>query len=83
MMACRLIGTKPLSEQMLEHCQLDPWEQTSVKFQSKFIYMCFIQQNLYENIVWKMAIVLSQPQCVNPTGTVRIENGIEYNELYL
>ena len=31
-MACRLVGTKPLSEPMLEYCQLDPWEPTSVKF---------------------------------------------------
>ena len=33
-MACRLFGAKPLSEPMLEYCQLDPWEQTSVKFYS-------------------------------------------------
>ena len=31
-MACRLFGAKPLSEPMLEYYQLDPWEQTSVKF---------------------------------------------------
>ena len=31
-MACRLLGAKPLYEPMLEYCQLDPWEQTSVKF---------------------------------------------------
>ena len=31
-MACRLFGAKPLSKPMLEDCQLDPWEQTSVKF---------------------------------------------------
>ena len=30
-MACHLAGAKPLSEPMLEYCQLDPWEQTSVK----------------------------------------------------
>ena len=30
--ACRLFGAKPLSKPMLEDCQLDPWEQTSVKF---------------------------------------------------
>ena len=34
-MACRLIGAKPLSGPMLAYCQLDPWEQTSVKFKSK------------------------------------------------
>ena len=31
-MACRLAVAKPLSEPMLEYCQLDRWEQTSVKF---------------------------------------------------
>ena len=31
-MACCLIGTKPLSEPMLEYCSLDPKEQTSMKF---------------------------------------------------
>ena len=35
-MACRLVGAKPLSETMLECCQLDSYEQTSVKFKSKF-----------------------------------------------
>ena len=31
-MACCLFGAKPLSKPMLGCCQLDPWEQTSVKF---------------------------------------------------
>ena len=35
-MACRLLGTNPLSKPMLGYCQLDPQEQTSVKFQSKY-----------------------------------------------
>ena len=37
-MFCRLFGAKPLSEPMLTFWQLDPWEETSVKFQSKFKY---------------------------------------------
>ena len=35
-MACRLYGAKPLSDPRLDHYQLDPWEQTSVKFLSKY-----------------------------------------------
>ena len=35
-MACRLFGTKPLSEAMLGYCQFDPYEQTWVKSWSKF-----------------------------------------------
>ena len=31
-MDCRQIGAKPLCEPMLGYYQLNPWEQTSVKF---------------------------------------------------
>ena len=37
-MACHLFGAKPLSYPMLEYWQLNSWEQTSVKSQSKFIH---------------------------------------------
>ena len=30
--ACRLVATKPLAQPMLEYCELDSYEQTSVKF---------------------------------------------------
>ena len=35
-MACRLLGAKPLSKPMVTYCQLDLREQTSVKFESKY-----------------------------------------------
>ena len=35
-MACRLFGTKPLPELMVNHWQRGPWEQTSVKLELKF-----------------------------------------------
>ena len=35
-MACRLFGTKPLSEPMLPYCQLDPNEHILVKFYQDF-----------------------------------------------
>ena len=35
-MARHLFGAKPLPEPMLPYCQLDPWEQTSVKFESRY-----------------------------------------------
>ena len=35
-MACRLFGAKPLTEPKLPYCQLDSWEQFSVKFESEF-----------------------------------------------
>ena len=65
-MACHLVGAKPLSEPMLAYCQLDPLEQTSAKSESKFIF--FIQENAFENVVWKMTAILCRPQCVN-TGS--------------
>ena len=34
-MACPLFGAKPLSKQMLGYCQLDPYDQISVKIESK------------------------------------------------
>ena len=48
-MACRLFGAKLLSKPMLGYCQLDPWEQTSVKFESK--YKTFVGENTIENVV--------------------------------
>ena len=62
-MACRLDGTKPLSEPMLGCCQFDPSEQMSVKFEiHDDIY---IQENRFQNVAWEMAAILSRPQCVN------------------
>ena len=43
---------QPLSEPMLEYCQLDPWEQTSMK--SKFEYI----ENAFENVI-KFAAIFS------------------------
>ena len=47
-MACRLAGAKPLSEQMLVYCQLDYREQTSMASQLKFTY--FHIKNAFENV---------------------------------
>ena len=49
-MACRLFGAKPLPEPMLVYCQLDSWEQISVKFESDSIIL-FIQENAFEMVV--------------------------------
>ena len=45
-MACRLFGAKPLPEPMLTYCQLDPYEQTSLKFESKYKTFAF------ELVIW-------------------------------
>ena len=61
-MACCLDGTKPSSEPMLEYCYLDPWELQWNLNRNLYI---FIKENAFENIVWKMVIILSQPKHVN------------------
>ena len=50
-MACRLVGAKPLPEPLPTYCQLDPWEHTSVKFESKH----FHSRNVFENVLCEMA----------------------------
>ena len=55
-MAYRLFDAKPSSKPKLGYCQLGPWEQTSVKFCSK--YKTFIHENASENIVCEMAAIL-------------------------
>ena len=59
-----LAGAKPLIWTNAGiYCQLDPCKQTSVKF-NRNSYIC-IKENAFENVVWKMAIILSGPQWVN------------------
>ena len=56
-MACRLVGAEPLSEPMLEYCQLDLYEQTSVKFY--LIFGLFF----FEEIHLKMSSAKWRPFC--------------------
>ena len=58
-MACHLIGARPLSEQMLAYCQLDPQEQTSVTVEFKIQHF-FIYKNAFENVACEMAGILSR-----------------------
>ena len=61
-MACHLIGAKPLCEPMPEYCLLDPWEENSVK--SFGIYK-FSLKTCNWKCPLKMTAILSRPQCVN------------------
>ena len=58
MMAWCLFGAKPLSKPMLGYCQLDPWEQTSVKFYLK--YKAFLPPKYIWKYFCKMAAILSR-----------------------
>ena len=62
-MACRLVGDKPLSEPVLDYCQLEPCQHISVKFQLK--YNNFHWRKRIWNVVCETASMLARPQCVN------------------
>ena len=67
-MACHLLAAKPLPEPMLVYCQLDSWEQISMKFQSEFY-------NFHSrNFIWKSRLPKWQPFC---------PGGDELKKLYL
>ena len=58
-MACRLVGAKPSSDLMLlmlNYCQLEPEEHTSVK--------SLFKENAFKNDVGEMASILSRLQLV-------------------
>ena len=62
-MACRLFDAEPLPEQMLIYCQLDPWEQVSVKFNQNF---CLSYKKMHFKMPSaKMAAILSRGRWVN------------------
>ena len=61
-MACRLAGAEPLSEPML-FIYWTPRNKLQWNF-NRNSYI-FIQENPFENVVWKMAAILSRSQCVN------------------
>ena len=65
-MACRLVGTKPLSKPMMEYC--DGPLATNYNEILIVIHECiFIHKNTFEN-VRQMAAILSWPQCVKSTA---------------
>ena len=60
-MACCLVDATPLSESSLEYCKFDHQEQNWNVNRNSYI---FIQENALENVVCKVAAILSRPQCV-------------------
>ena len=60
-MACRLIGAKPLPETILDYHELGS-RKKSVKFELKLPH--FLSKNVFAIVVWKVAAILSRPQCV-------------------
>ena len=60
-MACRLFGTKPLSEPMLPYCQLDHKVHISVKFHSKF--KRFHSRNCTRKCLWNVVHFVAASVC--------------------
>ena len=67
-MACRLLGVRPSYEPMC-------WTlRNRIQWNINLNWNIFIQENAFENVVWKMAAILSWPQCVNVPGLGRNHN---------
>ena len=66
LMACHLIGAKPLLEPMLTFCQFDPHEHNSIRFASKHrkIQAC-------ENVVYKISATVCRGSWVNILNEIR------------
>ena len=65
-MACRLFGAKPLPEPMVVYCQLDSWEQVSVKFESKFYHLHLIK------CIWKGRLPKWRPFCPGVDESIKV-----------
>ena len=52
-MTCRLFGVQPLCKPMLVYCQLNPWEQTSVKSSVKSKHKTFHSRKC----IWKYPLL--------------------------
>ena len=59
-MACRLAGAKPLSEPVMEYCQL---ETNFSEILIEIVKFSFFQEHAFEDVVWRMAAILSRAQC--------------------
>ena len=61
-MPCRMFKEKLLAEPMLMYCQWDPKEQTQwILYRNSGI---LANKNAFENVIFKMVVILSRPQCV-------------------
>ena len=75
-MVCHLFGAKPLSKPMLEYCQLNPWEQTSVKiYHCNFFVLIGYDRGLnmldnFEAISMLLPSIFKYRQVSNISGTL-------------
>ena len=78
-MACRLFGTKPLPEPMMTYCQLDSWEQISVKSESELYHFHSIK------CIWKCCLPYWWPFCPggNDLREVQFRPGYHITRLFI
>ena len=65
-------GNKPLSEPMLEYCQFEPYKKP--QWNHKRNLYIFIQENAFENVICKMAAIVSWPQCAKQKLYLKPQN---------
>ena len=70
-----LLSAKLLPETVLAYCQLDSWEQISVKFESKF-YHFHSRKCIWNCRLQKMAAILSRGSWVNNSNSIPIPTQI-------
>ena len=63
-MAFRLYSAKPLSVTNAGILLIKPLEN-KLQWNFSLNLIIFIQENAFENVIRKLAAILSQPQCVN------------------
>ena len=67
-MACRLVGAKPLSGPMLECCYLEHGRK--LQWNLDWNLYIFIQDHVFETVAWTMSGFLSRSQCVKNRGKI-------------
>ena len=73
-MTCRQFGAELLSKPMLDLLSIGPLETNFSEIFNQNTKL-FIQENVFENVVRKMAAILSRPQCVKAQkGALNVKN---------
>ena len=67
-MACRMVGVKPLSEPMWNMVNWTLWNKLQWIYNRNSYF--FIQENKLEHVVCKTASIPSRPQCINSQSAV-------------
>ena len=81
--AYRLFRAKPLPEPMLIYCQIEPYEQSSVKFYLIEAKTFSLTKLNFKMSYAKVVAIFSRPQCVNVVGDYKLHVGTSSAALVL